>query len=125
MSTKPAYACPDCGGNQFTLTIQQLASVSFEPDDDHELYDIRGDAEWGDETDAVCDCGWSGTLREARSEVETVEHLGLTFKVLAKFHETDTKAANAFMAANPNTGLLCIKIGVAYIAAMDDHGVPA
>lgn len=56
---------------------------------------------------------------------ERVEHLGLSFKVLAKFPEADSAAANAFMAANPNAGLLCIEGGIAYLVDMSDEGVAA
>lgn len=58
-------------------------------------------------------------------EPEMVKHLGLSFKVLAKFTADDTKAANAFMAANPNAGLLCIENGIAYLVDMADDGVVA
>lgn len=58
-------------------------------------------------------------------EPEMVEHLGLKFKVLAKFPEADSDAANAFMEANPNAGLLCIENGIAYLVDMADEGVLA
>lgn len=56
---------------------------------------------------------------------EMVEFLGLSFKVLAKFPEADSGAANAYMTANPNAGLLCIEGGMAYLVDMSDEGVVA
>jgi len=58
-------------------------------------------------------------------EPEMVQYLGRKFKVLAKFPEADSDAANAFMEANPNAGLLCIENGIAYLADMADEGVLA
>lgn len=49
---------------------------------------------------------------------------GLDFAIVAEFRGTDdgTAQANAFMRANPNTGLLAVDAGRIIIAAMDDKG---
>lgn len=52
-----------------------------------------------------------------------VKHYGRNYAVLAQFAESDTDAANAFMAANPNAALLCIQGGIAYLADVNDKGV--
>ena len=51
-------------------------------------------------------------------------HHGLDFAVVAEFTDTDegTAQANAFMEANPDTGLLAVDAGRIIIAALDDQG---
>ena len=62
------YQC-SCGGTWFYITVTQLASIQFLENDDHYVEDIRGDAEWDDDTDAICPaCHWSGKLGEIKKE---------------------------------------------------------
>ncbi len=51
-----------------------------------------------------------------------IPHMGRYFKVLASFNEHQVDEANQYMSDHPNTGLLTIIDGIAYIADMDDMG---
>lgn len=56
---------------------------------------------------------------------ERYTYYGRSYALRAKFDGDDAvQQANAFMEANPGTGLLDYQDGVAYIAALDDMGVP-
>lgn len=65
---KPEYECLSCGCSSFELTVTQLVDVKFKSDGDHDITDgPRGDMEWGDDTQAICNCcGWAGVLSEAK-----------------------------------------------------------
>lgn len=66
----PKYRCPQCGKSDFQVVVQQLADVSFDEDENHEITDgPYGDIEFDDESSAICSsnlggCGWAGTLKE-------------------------------------------------------------
>lgn len=56
---------------------------------------------------------------------ERYTYYGRSYALRAKFEGDDAvEQANAFMEANPGTGLLDYEAGVAYIAALDDMGIP-
>lgn len=60
--------CSECGGKTFTIVVEQLITVKFfdNEDEDHEVTDgPRGDMEWTDESDLICeDCGHCASLKE-------------------------------------------------------------
>jgi hypothetical protein len=51
-------------------------------------------------------------------------HYGRAYRVLARIPDANVEASNAFMDANPGTGLLAIKDGMAIIVGMNNMGVP-
>ncbi len=56
---------------------------------------------------------------------ERYTHYGRSFALRAKFDGDDAvEQANAFMEANPGTGLLAEEGGVCYIADLTDMGIP-
>lgn len=68
----PAYdaTCPECGGHNFRIYVQQRIHVEFLADGDHRVYDgPEGDMEFDDDTEAFCNgdgCEHYGKLGEMK-----------------------------------------------------------
>jgi hypothetical protein len=64
----PEYTCT-CGGHEFTLVVNQLVDVQFEPGDHTVTDGPRGDMEWHEGTEAICkSCGRTATLGELKTQ---------------------------------------------------------
>ena len=65
------YKRPGCGGQDFQITVSQVADVTFDEQGEHKITDgPYGDIYWDDDSWIICNnihCRWSDHLRDAKT----------------------------------------------------------
>lgn len=58
------HTCPKCGGHRFDISVQNIATVRFDADGDHEVEGTSDEAQWDDTSVATCSgCGHTDSIK--------------------------------------------------------------